>query len=47
MGVACGIALALKRKKSEEVVFVLIGDGELYEGSVWEAIMFAGEHKLD
>jgi transketolase len=46
-GVACGIALALKRKKAKENVFVLIGDGELYEGSVWEAIMFAGEHKLD
>jgi transketolase len=47
LGVACGIALALKRKKKKEKVFVLIGDGELYEGSVWEAIMFASEHKLD
>lgn len=47
LGVACGIALALKRKKAKEMVFVLLGDGELYEGSVWEAIMFAGEHKLD
>jgi len=47
LGVACGIALALKKKNREEKVFVLIGDGELYEGSVWEAIMFAGEHKLD
>lgn len=46
-GVACGIALALKRKNAREIVFVLLGDGELYEGSVWEAIMFAGEHKLD
>lgn len=46
-GVACGMALALKRKKAKELVFVLLGDGELYEGSVWEAIMFAGEHKLD
>ena len=46
-GVACGMALALKRKKAKENVLVLIGDGELYEGSVWEAIMFAGEHKLD
>ena len=47
LGVACGIALALKRKKKDESVFVLLGDGELYEGSVWEAIMFAAEHKLD
>jgi len=47
LGVACGMALALKRKNRNEKVFVLIGDGELYEGSVWEAVMFAGEHKLD
>ena len=47
LGVACGVALALKRKKRKENDFVLLGDGELYEGSVWEAIMFAGEHKLD
>lgn len=46
-GVACGIALALKRKGKDEDVFVLISDGELYEGSVWEAVMFAGEHRLD
>ena len=47
LGVACGIALALKRKKSDSKVFVLMGDGELNEGSVWEAVMFAGHHKLD
>jgi len=47
LGVACGIALALKRKQNKAMVFVLVGDGELYEGSVWEAIMFASEHKLD
>lgn len=46
LGVACGMSLALKRKQKKENVFVLLGDGELYEGSVWEAIMFAGEHKL-
>ncbi len=45
-GIGCGIALALKRRKRSEKVFVLLGDGELYEGSVWEAVMFAGEHKL-
>ncbi len=47
LGVGCGIALALKRKKRKEEVIVLVGDGELYEGSVWEAAMFAAEHKLD
>jgi transketolase len=47
LGVACGIALALKREKSDSKVFVLMGDGELYEGAVWEAVMFAGHHRLD
>ncbi|MFA5083862.1 MAG: transketolase [Candidatus Paceibacterota bacterium] len=46
LGVACGIALALKRKKLDSKVFVLMGDGELNEGAVWEAVMFAGHHKL-
>lgn len=47
LGVACGISLALKRRNADSKVFVLLGDGELYEGSVWEAIMFASEHKLN
>lgn len=47
LGVACGISLALKRKNRKEKVFVLLGDGELFEGSVWEAIMFATHHKLN
>lgn len=47
LGVACGIALALKRKRRKEKVFVLLGDGELYEGSVWEAIMFSSHHNLN
>lgn len=46
-GVAAGMAVALKRRRNEATVFVLIGDGELYEGAVWEALMFAGEHALD
>lgn len=47
LGVGCGIALALKKKKINASVFVLAGDGELYEGSNWEAIMFAGHHRLN
>jgi transketolase len=47
LGVACGISLVLKKKNSKEKVFVLLGDGELYEGSVWEAIMFASHHNLN
>jgi transketolase len=47
LGVGCGMALALKKRNRHETVFVLHGDGELHEGSVWEAVMFAGEHALD
>lgn len=47
LGVGCGISVGLKTKKKKEKVFVLLGDGELFEGSVWEAIMFAGAHKLN
>lgn len=46
LGVGSGMALAIRQKNRDEKVFVLVGDGELYEGSNWEAIMFAGEHKL-
>lgn len=47
LGVASGIALALKRKRSDRSVFVVCGDGELHEGANWEAIMFAAQHGLD
>ncbi|MGD0659520.1 MAG: transketolase [Syntrophorhabdales bacterium] len=47
LGVGCGVAKALKAKGRKEKVFVLSGDGELYEGSVWEAIMFGSHHMLD
>jgi transketolase len=47
LGVACGIALALKRRRSDAFVYVLIGDGESCEGSIWEAVMFAAQQRLD
>jgi transketolase len=47
LSLACGTALALKRKKSKSKVFVLMSDGECSEGSVWEAGIFASQHKLD
>jgi transketolase len=47
LGIACGMALSLKKRNRKEKVFVLSGDGELYEGSVWEAIMFAAHNHLD
>ena len=46
VGVASGIALALRSQKKNNKVFVITGDGELHEGSIWEAFMFAGQHKL-
>ncbi len=42
-----GIALALKLENSDRRVFVVIGDGESNEGSVWEAVMVAVNLKLD
>ena len=42
-----GIAHALKLKKTESKVYVLIGDGELAEGSNFESLLFAAHNKLD
>lgn len=47
LGVACGIALALRAQSSEASVFVLSGDGEFYEGAMWEAVLFAAHHRLN
>lgn len=47
LGVATGSALALRVKNAQQSIFVITGDGELHEGSCWEAIMFAGHHNLD
>ncbi len=47
LGVGVGVALAKKIDKKSSRVFVYMGDGELDEGTVWEAIMAAGKFKLD
>lgn len=47
LSIAVGIGLGLRRKKSEARVYTLFSDGELDEGSVWEAIQSAGHYKLD
>lgn len=47
LSIAVGMAMGLKRKGSDRRVYVLFSDGELDEGSVWEAIMAAAHHKLD
>lgn len=46
ISVAIGMALAKKHKKDNKMVYVLTGDGELQEGQVWEAAMFAAHYKL-
>ncbi len=47
ISVATGMALSAKLSKEEYRVYSLLGDGELAEGQVWEAAMFAGHNHLD
>lgn len=47
LGVGAGMAIALKQKDESKNVVVLTGDGELNEGSNWEAVMFANQNHLD
>jgi transketolase len=47
MSVAIGAALTKKLNKDSNIVFSLHGDGELDEGQIWEATLFAAHHKVD
>jgi len=49
MGLSCGIGAALTKRLNQDghTVYVLLGDGELQEGQVWEAAMFAAGRKVD
>lgn len=47
LGLGVGVALAAKMNQSSKHVYVLMGDGEQAEGSVWEAVMAAGNYNLD
>ena len=47
LSIGVGVALALKLSKSACRVVVVTGDGEINEGSVWEAAMSASKHRLD
>ncbi|MDP8315426.1 MAG: transketolase [Candidatus Celaenobacter antarcticus] len=47
LSISCGIAMAGKMDKKNYRVYTLLGDGELDEGQVWEAAMFATHKKLD
>ena len=44
---ACGMALAARVQNKDYRVYTLLGDGEIQEGQVWEACMFASHYKLD
>lgn len=47
LGLGVGMALAARRDEHAQRVFVLLSDGECDEGSVWEAALFAPQHRLD
>lgn len=47
VSVATGVAMAKKMDGDDRWVFVLTGDGELQEGQIWEAMMFAAHNKVD
>ena len=47
MSVALGVAFSKKLNNDPQLVYSLHGDGELQEGQIWEAVMFAAHHKMD
>jgi len=47
MSVAIGAAISKKLNGEDNIVFSLHGDGELQEGQIWEAVMFAAHNKID
>ena len=47
LSVACGAALQKKLDNDTNMIYVLTGDGELQEGQIWEAVMYAAHNKLD
>ncbi len=46
LSIGAGMALSGKIDQKDYKTYVMLGDGELNEGSIWEALMFAGHHKL-
>ncbi|WP_418627498.1 transketolase [Anaerosinus sp.] len=47
LSIANGMAMAAKLKKEKHHTYVILGDGELQEGQIWEAVMTAAHYKLD
>lgn len=45
--VGVGIALGLKRKRTDQKVYAIVGDGELNEGPIWEGALVAAHHRLE
>lgn len=45
--IACGMALAKKLKGEPGIIYCIMSDGEMNEGTTWESAMFAAHHKLD
>jgi len=46
LSVGVGLALAAKRKQTNQRCFAIVGDGEINEGSIWEALLFASHFEL-
>mgnify|MGYP003874754961 CR=1 FL=1 len=46
-GIAVGVALGARMNRELFLTYTLLGDGECYEGSIWEAAMFAAHHRLN
>lgn len=47
LSVGAGLALAAKMNRTDQMCYALVGDGELNEGTIWEAALFAAQFKLD
>jgi transketolase len=47
LSVAVGMALACKLNRTDQFCYALVGDGELNEGAIWEAVLFSAHFKLD
>jgi transketolase len=46
-GIGIGYSMAAKADNLDQNTFVLISEGEMYEGSIWESALFASQHRLD
>lgn len=46
LSVGAGLALAAKRKRTGQRCFAIVGDGEMNEGAIWEALLFAAHFEL-